>query len=176
MSLREKLQNNVFSAINGIAARIARLEQMVMQQQVRFERDLAIQRQHMVRIKNGEKLSDQFLMQGHAYRDLDPQTAWDIFRSEDADFIFLDVSARDFQVARPGETLHIPLEELENRLSDFPNQSISIIVISEEGLRSVLACDFLVSRGFFNCNNVSGGWRHWRGHALKSVSAEGRSA
>lgn len=170
MSLREKLQNNVFSAINGIAARIARLEQMVMQQQVRFERDLAIQRQHMVRIKNGEKLSDQFLMQGHAYRDLDPQTAWDIFRSEDADFIFLDVSARDFAVARPGETLHIPLEELENRLSDFPNQSISIIVISEEGLRSVLACDFLVSRGFFNCNNVSGGWRHWRGHALKSVS------
>jgi rhodanese-related sulfurtransferase len=170
MSLKEKLQNNVFGVINGFAARIARLEQLLMQQEIRFERDLAIQRQHLVRIKNGETLSDQFLLQGHAYRDLDPQAAWDMFRSGDADFILLDVSARGFSVERPAETLHIPLEELESRLADFPSKSVSIIVISEEGLRSVLACDFLVSRGFYNCNNVSGGWRHWRGHALKPVS------
>lgn len=166
MSLRAKLQNNIFHLVNQLTARVAQVEHALNLIQERFDRDIAIQRNHMVRLKNGEKLSDSFIMSGMAYRDLAPQDAWKLFQEEDFDFIFLDVSHKDFQPhhPRPSETLHIPLEELETRIDELRNKTTPIFIISEEGLRSILGCEFLSQQGFYNCNNVSGGWTYWPGH------------
>lgn len=173
MSLRARLQNNIFHLVNVLTSRVARVEHALDQLREKFDRDLQIQRNHMVRIKNGEELSDAFIMSGKAYRDLEPKTAWKLFQEEDFDFIFLDVSHKEFAPhgERPVEVLHIPLEELETRLTELKNKTTPIFIISEEGLRSILACDFLSNQGFYNCNNVSGGWTYWPGHQQGSLQA-----
>lgn len=173
MSLRNKLQNNIFHLVNLLTSRVAQVEHALNLMQERFDRDMAIQRNHMMRLKNGEKLSDAFIMSGKAYRDLDPQTAWTLFQEENFDFIFLDVSHKDFKLdnPRPAETLHIPLEELQERVEEIKNKTTPLFIISEDGLRSILACDFLSAQGHYNCNNVSGGWCFWPGHQISHLKS-----
>jgi rhodanese-related sulfurtransferase len=38
------------------------------------------------------------------------------------------------------------------------------MIISENGLRSIQACELLIKKGFFNINNISGGHEFWPGH------------
>ena len=178
MGIREKIQSNVFHIINLLTGRLATLERRVMRLHEEVDRQLAIQRSHMVRIKNREEISDDFILRGKSYNDLSPEKAWKLFQQKDFDFIFLDVSFRDFEPEghRPGVTIHIPLEQLERRWDEIPNHSTPIFIISEEGLRSVLACDYLATKGYFNCNNISGGWKFWPGHRLQDVSKREASA
>lgn len=178
MSLKAKLQNNVFSIINGLVARIAQVEHQLNRLEQKFERDMAVQRNHLVRIKNREEVSDQFLSQGHVYRDLDPHSAWKLFQEQDFDFIFLDVSHSEFRpdLPRPSEALHIPLEDLEARLEELRNKTTPLFIISEDGLRSILACEFLANLGYYNCNNVSGGWAYWPGHLAQPQLRSAESA
>ncbi len=171
MSLKQKLQANVYSLVNLLTGRLARLEARVMRLEHRLEGQLAIQRAHLVRVKNREQVSDAFLLDGAPYRDLSPREAWALFQKDDYDFAFLDVSHAGFVPARPrpAEMVHIPLEELESRFGEIERRTTPLLVISEDGLRSVLACEFLASKGLHNCNNVSGGWLYWPGHALQAV-------
>ena len=172
MSLRQRLQNNFFFVINKLTSRVAALEHQVMRMQADLDRQMAIQRQHMVRLKNHEHLPDDFILNGRPYHDLSPEKAWKLFQDPNFDFIFLDVSHQGFtpEGPRPKNVFSIPLEELEARWEEIPNRSTPLLVISEDGLRSILACDYLVSRGMYNCNNISGGWKFWPGHRLHSVS------
>jgi rhodanese-related sulfurtransferase len=174
MSIHHKLKNNVFFMINSLAQRVARVEQLLVQLEAETQRQMAIQRNHLVRVKNQEPLTDDFLQNGRSYYDLTPEKAWELFKDKSKDFIFLDVSYKDYapEGERPIECLHIPLEELEVRWQELPNKSTPIFVISEEGLRSILACDFLNSKGYFNCNNISGGWKFWPGHRLIQVKTQ----
>lgn len=178
MSLKSKLQNNLFYVINLLTGRVAALERQMMRMQEDIDRKFAVQRNHLVRLKNGEEVSDDFLLNGRSYFDLGPEKAWQLFQRKDSDFIFLDVSHKDHQPEghRPRETVHIPLEELELRYKEIPNHSTPLLIISEEGLRSVLACEFLVSKGYFNCNNISGGWKFWPGHRVQASTRDQASA
>jgi rhodanese-related sulfurtransferase len=178
MSLKDALENNIYSVINRLVARVASLEARVMRMEERHARELAIQREHLVRIKNSEDLPDHHIRSGAAYRDLDPQAAWKLFQRADRDHVLVDVSSQGFEPRgkRPAECLRIPLEQLEARRDELPAGGVPLMIISEEGLRSVLACEFLVRHGHYSCENVSGGWQHWPGHALRAVAGEERSA
>ena len=46
------------------------------------------------------------------------------------------------------------------------NHSQSIFVISEKGVRSILACKILNRFGFYNLSNISGGHKFWPGHKV----------
>lgn len=178
MSIRQKLQNNIFHVINLLTGRVAALERQMMRMQEEMDRNFAIQRQHLVRVKNNQELPDAFIQNGRPYHDLSPEKAWKLFQDPEFDFIFLDVSHEEFvpEGTRPRATLHIPLEQLEARWDEVPQQTTPLMIISEEGLRSILACEFLNSKNYFNCNNVSGGWKFWPGHRLHSVEKTQESA
>lgn len=178
MSLRHKLQNNIFYVINLLTGRVAALERQLLRMQEDMDRKFAIQRQHLLRVKNRQELSDVFIQEGRAYHDLSPEKAWKLFQDPQFDFIFLDVSHQDFRPdgPRPKATLHIPLEQLDERWDEVPQQSTPLMIISEDGLRSILACEFLNAKDYFNCNNVSGGWKFWPGHRLRSVEKTQESA
>ena len=66
-----------------------------------------------------------------------------------------------------------PLEELNMRYAEIPNRTTPILVISEVGLRSIKASELLVKKGFYNVNNVSGGYRYWpkESHETQALSA-----
>lgn len=171
MSIQDKLKNNVFFIINKLVGRVAKLEYKLYKLESEMTRQMAIQRNHLVRVKNQGFLPDDFIQNGRAYLDLSPEKAWAMYKDPNQDFIFIDVSYKNFELdsPRPKECLHIPLEEIDERFGEIPNHSTPIIIISEDGLRSILACEFLNSKGYFNCNNVSGGWKFWLGHRLVEV-------
>ena len=146
------------------------LEGKILALETKLDRLIQIERDHLVRVKNKEELSDEFLSQGKSYQDLTPEKAWKFYQKEDFSFILVDVSNKDFRpLKRIPEALHIPWEEFRNRFIEIQSRTTPIFLICEDGTHSVLACEFLVKHGYFNCNNISGGYKHWKGFQFSDV-------
>jgi rhodanese-related sulfurtransferase len=167
--------SNVFAQLQAFEQEIGRLEGRILELEQRVETLIQVERNHLIRIKNHEEVSDDFIFSGRMYLDLSPDKAWKMYQNQNSDFIVIDVSAEDYhpQQRLPG-AIHIPWEDFQERFLEVTNQTTPLIIISEDGTNSVLACEFLVKRGYYNCNNVSGGYKHWRGFRLESL--KGRSA
>lgn len=150
---------------------IAALENKLFDLEARMEKLIQIERDHLIRVKNKEELSDEFIASGRTYNDLTPEKAWKFYQREDFDFIFIDVSAAGFRpLQRIPEAVHIPWDEFSQRFIEIQSRTTPIFIISEDGTNSILACEFLVKQGFFNCSNISGGYKHWKGFQFSDVS------
>ncbi len=66
----------------------------------------------------------------------------------------------------PGATL-IPLDELEARLSELP-QDEDIVIICRSGNRSAAGRDILLSAGFDSVTSVAGGFNEWMANGYPS--------
>lgn len=153
------------STVKLINARLDKIESNILRLEEKLNESLAIQKNHLIRIKNGEELSDEMILLGRPYNDLSPQKAFEIFSNENIDFLLLDVSDRMNNIeTRVDGSLCIPLEELASRYSEIISQTIPILVISEKGIRSIMACELLIKKGYYNVNNISGGHKFWPGH------------
>src|SRR5690606_38551054 len=109
-----------------------------------------VQRNHLIRVKNHEEVSDDFIYHGRKYQDLSPEKAWKLYNDKDYDFVLIDVSSKEYQPERKiPEAHHIPWEEFKERFFEITTKTTPILVISEDGTNSVLACEFLISRGYF---------------------------
>lgn len=162
--------HNVFSQLEMFEKDIARLEGKILQLEDRITRLMEIERNHLIRIKNKEEVSDEFIMNGRTYLDLSPEKAWRLYKNPDFDFILIDVTAKDYaDHARLPEAIHIPWEDFHERFMEINSHATPLFIISEDGTNSVLACEFLVKRGYFNCNNISGGYKFWKGYRLEKV-------
>lgn len=162
--------HNIFSQLQQFEDHIEKLEEKILGLEQRIEQLIQIERNHLIRVKNREEVSDDFIFNGRRYQDLSPEKAWKLYSNKDYDFILLDVSAKDYQPQRKiPEAVHIPWEEFQDRFFEIQTKTTPILIISEDGASSVLACEFLVSRGFYNCNNISGGYKHWKGFRLEDV-------
>lgn len=62
---------------------------------------------------------------------------------------------------RIADTVHIPLNELQNKELDFA-QNDEIYIYCATGNRSQVVCHLLKSQGFENCYNVEGGIAEWK--------------
>lgn len=145
------------SRLNNIEKNIARIDE-------KLDFSITLQRNHLVRVKNGEEIDDSMILMGRPYNDITPQRAWSIYNNPNIDFFVLDVTVKGFdKYQRLDEAVHIPIEELHIRFTEIPSKTTPILVISENGLRSIQACELLVKKGFFNINNVSGGYEFWPG-------------
>lgn len=145
-----------------INSRLANIEKNISRIDEKLDFSIALQRNHLIRIKNGEDLDDNMILMGSPYNDLTPVKAFEIYNNPDMDFIVLDVSSKSYKPKiKLRDAIHIPLEELPARYSEISNHITPILVISEVGLRSIQACEFLVKKGYFNINNVSGGYKFW---------------
>ncbi len=153
------------SRLNNIEKNINRIDE-------KLDFSITLQRNHLVRIKNGEEIDDNMILMGRPYNDLTPQKAWSIFNNPNIDFFILDVTQKAFQGSRLEGAIHIPLEELNIRFVEIPSKTIPVMIISENGLRSIQACEQLVKKGFFNINNISGGYEFWPGNQEKDVSTD----
>lgn len=148
-----------FQLLEFINNRLSNLEKNIARLDEKVEFSLALQRNHLIRIKNNESIDDRIILYANPYNDLSPQQAHHIYHDPDRDFILLDVAAADFK--RPFEldgALKIPLEELQQRYVELGSKTLPVMVLSEKGLRSIQACEVLVKRGYYNVNNISGGY------------------
>lgn len=170
--MAKKIQN-IFAQLRSFENHILQLEERCLQLEQKMSEMLQIERNHLIRIKNKEELSDDFLYNGRKYQDLSPEKAWKLYNDKDFDYILIDVSAKDYKpVSSIPEALHIPWEEFPERFIEITSATIPILVISEDGTNSILACEFLARRGYYNCNNISGGYKFWKGSRLsRTLSA-----
>lgn len=165
-----KKLRNIFSQLQSFEDHIGSLEEKILMLEQKVEKLIAVERNHLIRIKNHEEVSDDFIHNGRSYQDLSPDKAWRLYNNKDYDFIFIDVSAATFEApCKIPEAIHIPWECFREHSLDIQNKTTPIFIISEDGTTSILACEVLVSRGYFNCNNISGGYKFWKGQMLKEV-------
>jgi rhodanese-related sulfurtransferase len=156
--------NNIFEQLQDFERTITKLEEHILKLEQRVEELIQVERSHLIRIKNHEELTDEFIYHGSKYLDLSPERAWSLYSNRDYHFIIIDVSSKDFQPEYEIiEAIRIPWEEFSERFMEINSRTSPILIISEDGTNSVLACEFLVKLGFYNCNNVSGGYLHWPG-------------
>lgn len=152
-----------FQMLEFINSRLNNIEKNISRIDEKLDFSITLQRNHLVRVKNGEEIDDTMILMGRPYNDISPQRAWSIYNNPNVDFFVLDVTSKSFKGTRLEESLHIPIEELHVRFSEIPSKTVPILVISENGLRSISACELLVKKGFFNINNISGGYEFWPG-------------
>jgi rhodanese-related sulfurtransferase len=161
--MSQKYQN-VFSQLQSFENHIEHLEERILELEQRIEQMLLIERNHLIRVKNQEEVSDEFIQHGRKYQDLTPEMAWKLYSNQNYNFILIDVSSKDFRPLRKiPEALHMPWENFDEHFMEIESKTTPILIISEDGINSVLACEYLVKRGYFNCNNISGGYKHWKG-------------
>ena len=152
----------VFQMLEFMNNRLLNIEKNIQRVEDKNDFSVALQRNHLVRVKNGEDLSDDQILLGCPYNDLTPSKGYELFSDESKDIILLDVSVKGFNPEnRPDNAIVIPLEDLNTRYSDIQNKTTPILVLSEEGVRSIIACESLIRKGFFNLNNISGGYKYW---------------
>lgn len=167
--MAQKFQN-VFAQLQEFEKHIGMLEERILELEQKIESMVQVERNHLIRVKNNEEVSDEFIFFGRKYHDLSPEKAWKMYQNKDFDFILIDVTAKDYKPYKKiPEALHIPWEDFQERFFEIQSKTTPILIISEDGTNSVLACEFLIKRGYFNCNNVSGGYKHWKGFQLKDA-------
>ena len=66
----------------------------------------------------------------------------------------------ELDIAQIGGTIHIPMREMQNHLSEF-NADDEIIVHCKSGGRSAKICKLLIENNFTNVKNVKGGILAW---------------
>ena len=158
MSLR------IFKMLEYMNSRLSNIEKNIARIDEKLDFSIALQRNHLIRIKNGDFIDDTMILMGRPYNDLNPHKAFEVFSNPDADFIILDVTRSDYKNDERLEgAIHIPLEELDRRYAEVQSRTTPVMVISEQGLSSIQACEMLVKKGFFNINNISGGYEFWPG-------------
>lgn len=166
-----KFQNNFFKNLNELSERLDKIEKRIDQLEEKMDTSFAIQSTNLMRVKNGQSLSDDYILNQRPYNDISPEKAYKIYSDKDADFLLLDVSSKGFYPERElPESVKIPFEELNVRLNELPGKTTSILVISENGTNSIKACELLSSNGYHNINNISGGHKFWPGNRLKDTS------
>ena len=154
--------------------RLSNIERNIQKLDEKIDYALTLQKNHLIRIKNGENLSDSIILESLPYNDLTPQKAFETYSNKDLDFFILDVTKLGYTTeTKLSGRIHIPLEELNMRYAEIPNRTTPILVISEVGLRSIKASELLVKKGFYNVNNISGGYRYWpkESHETHALSA-----
>lgn len=166
--MNEKLQSNIFYNINDIKVQVKELQQEVKDLSEQLQKSQAVARCHLLRIKNGEMLPDDYILNARMYNDFSPEQAFQFYNKQDENFILLDVSQKSYQPSDEfPEATKIPLEELPIRFKEIVNRAVPILIISEDGIRSILACEMLNQLGYYNVNNISGGYKFWPAFRLK---------
>lgn len=165
----EKLQKNVFFKFNQLHDQVQQLQQEIIELKQSHEKSMSIMRCHIMRIKNGDKLSDDHIFNSIPYDDFSPEQAYDYYNQQDKNFILLDVSEINYTPPKElPEAVKIPLEDLAIRYKEIVNKTVPILVMSENGIRSIHACELLNSLGYHDVNNISGGYKFWPAFKHKS--------
>jgi rhodanese-related sulfurtransferase len=86
--------------------------------------------------------------------------------------VLIDVREQDeFEDANLSGRL-IPMSEIEDRYAEIPKDAPVVYIHCRSGKRSRTAIEFLKTKGYSNCVNVTGGILAW----LNEVDPEGRQA
>jgi len=136
-----------------------------------LERSLAVARMHLADVAAGEPPPRDVILRGAAYRAIEQAPAL-VLLQQQPDLFVLDVrTPAEFAAGHiPGARL-IPVDELEDRLSELPARDHAMLVTCAAGGRSTMACELLAERGWTRMLNLAGGMHAWTGPRERDEAA-----
>lgn len=152
---------NFFKHVHSLEIKIKKLEAELSRVKSSSKHQIELLRNQLVLSKQGAPILDWAILKGYNYTDLSPTVAMEYYHNPNVIYQILDVSSQDHTPTHQfDQYCKIPLEEIEERYEELIGIKGMLLVISEEGLRSILACEKLAKHGIFNCFNVSGGYAY----------------
>ncbi len=149
----------IIQDINFILNKVNNLEKEVKKLKESQATSNKITRSYIIRILRKEQVNENIVLSGKPYNDISPIEASNIINNPNENFILLDVTSKDFPCEnRLHNALHIPFEEIKENYNKISNMNVNILVISEDGVKSIEACKYLSEKGFYNLTNISGGY------------------
>lgn len=109
----------------------------------------------------GGRVTSDMVEDGKPFADISAADAV-IFLKENPETVVVDVrTTSEFQSGHiPGARL-IPVDEIENRLSEVPREVSHLLVTCQGGARSAAACQMLSEKGYTNLLNMYDGMGAW---------------
>ena len=132
---------------------------------------LGIQRRMLAKLVDGEELTKDMVEEGQLWRDIDEREAQSMLDGGGSLFL-VDVRTPDETAAGiiPGATL-IPMDDIESRRDEIPNDGTPILVYCAAGGRSAAVCDFLAQTGVDSLHNLTCGFGGWSGASEAPTNA-----
>lgn len=168
------METKIFEVLSALETKLNGIDKKLSSLEEKMDLSISIQRNHLIRVKNNEFIPDDMILLGRPYNDMQPEKAFKIYSNPDLDFILIDVSRDGFAKTIDG-SIKIPLEDLETRYNEIYSKTTPILIVSEKGIRSIQACEYLIKKGYFNINNISGGHQYWPGHRIETNSKPGQA-
>lgn len=87
------------------------------------------------------------------------------FEEEKQNYVFVDVRTKEeFDDAHVENSIHIPYDEMEERYKELlSHKDENILLICRSGVRSQIAAQILLEKGFKKLYNLEGGLLEWTG-------------
>jgi hypothetical protein len=82
----------IFQLLEHVNNRLSNIEKNIARIDEKLDFSITLQRNHLIRIKNGHEIDDSMILLGRPYNDLSPQRAFQIYNDRDMDFLLLDVT------------------------------------------------------------------------------------
>lgn len=159
-----------FALINELRNEIERLHKKINDLENKITNSEQIYKSYLIRLINQYPISDEMIRSNIPYLDLTPEEAYDYYQDEKNRFIFLDVSDSKFNPPSSIRgRIHIPLDQLSEHIEELKGILTPIMIISEDGTKSITGCHQLSDYGFLYLHNISGGHLYWPGHQQKKV-------
>jgi rhodanese-related sulfurtransferase len=124
--------------------------------------ELETTRRLLAELAAGRPLDPDQVIEGRLWRDLDARAAERLFAA--GGLHVLDVrTPQEVAAGKLPGALHIPIQELEERVRELPKDGRPTLVYCAAGSRSAAACEFLSTQGFSGLHNLAGGISAWGG-------------
>jgi len=128
-----------------------------------LDRGLGVTRSHLARVVAGETVAAASIQDGKAWEDVQAAPALVLYE-QTPDLVVLDVRTEaEFTSGHIPRAKLVPVDELEDRLSELPAKGTRMLVTCAAGGRSLQACHTLAERGYTNLLNLVGGMHAWHG-------------
>ena len=124
--------------------------------------ELKKQREMIAQLAGGEKLSPEMVREGRLWRDVLPTEAAALFEAGSLRIVDVRTPQETASGILPG-AIHIPIDQLEERLAEVPNDKPHTLVYCAMGGRSAAACELLSQEGRSGLLNLQGGIGSWTG-------------
>ena len=143
------------------------LERQTRNLSAETEQSLALQRRMLAKLASGEELDAEMIEEGRLWKDVTGPQALSLVQQDGAHV--LDVrTPQETAGGHAEDAILIPIEELETRARELPDDGKPIVVYCAAGVRSAAACDYLSSKGHDGLHNLAGGFPSWTGSHAKS--------
>lgn len=128
--------------------------------------DANVTRQLLAQISDGASPTREMIMEGQLWADVSPEDGKQMVEGADPRIIDVRTPQETAEGIIPGAIL-IPIEQIESRHAEIPNDGRTTLIYCAAGGRSAAACGFLIDKGYSNLHNLEGGMSAWPGEVGK---------